>query len=718
MGGPGIAPARAQTGGKLVAMSLLQQGFGEIGRKLRRVALGRRIKGAARARATALRALGRRAFETGTTGPASGELIARLAGTQERDRQLASQQNSLDENAKRLEQQRDADEARYTALEREVQVRKGPLDAELAAQQKAAAQSRQQIDDTGRRLAHAQKERQSLETALRRPAGEGAADFNRPQAEARLAALQSEQQQLEATQTRFAEAGSVASREIERLKAAIAPLQAEQERIRAERKQASDGVKKALDGLRRQSKHVRSEAVGVSHQRDLDFEELGGVLAAAGVAAPALAAEQGAVAAAEQALAALQSRYDGSLADSRALPKFTMAKFGALMTASVLAVGGVAYAATKAVQALRPARPEAEDCTMTYEKRDWPQVQANPGGPYRVTRGGRVTLDGSKSKGKCLRYTWTFAAAPGESGGGTRGAGSPEDASIFAYVAQMACPEGTSGNPGARKEGQKAPTDFLCSLTATLTVTDGNTSDSKDVLVKVLPRGPAGWQTSVDQAQAETYLPGSRLVIEQLEMGKNVCALDDSPAHALHAGKSWLGEGFSVETVKDPRGPFDEWWYIGASTLRIKRAAQLNQDLAANSELHKKNIAKGYQDIDVLRKSVLEHERLHGVLIFEKMKEIQKQGNDPATLIEPLSGKSSEKDTLVQRADIAITQIEGHLYPEQKSPEYIKIHAEIKSRLSKNPQFNRSGKVWLPDNAGNYREYPIPNFAQSGEDGG
>jgi hypothetical protein len=706
-------------------MSVLQDGFREIGRKFRRLTLGRRIKAAGRVHADALRALGRRAVEAGITGPANEGLLAGLAETEARDRQLGSQLNSLDEQRRALEQKRDADAARFDAQDKEVMTRKSPVDADLAAQQKAAARNQREADELRRRLTQAHQERQSLELALRRPPAESDAGFDRARAEARVAALLAEQRELEANQARFAEAAVAVVAEIEKLKAAIVPLQAEVDRIDAERKLAADSAKRALADLRKQSDQIRAEAAGVSRQRDMHFEELGGILAAAKTDAPALAAERSAVETAEQAQAALQDRYDGLLSDSQTMPRGTMPKFAALMATAALAIGGAAFAATKAIQAKQPqrqseprARTTVEDCSVGTVDRP-PPVSANPGGPYEVERGGKAELDGSKSKGRCLKYTWTFAAAPTDSADspGHGAPYSPEAAAVFPLVDKLACPEGTSGNSGASKRGARAPTNFLCSLKVTLTVTDGSNTDSKDVVVKVKPRGPSGWQTSIDQNQTESVIPASRLVTNYLHFGDNTCALGDTGGHALHAGGSWQGEGYSLTSIKDPRGPFDEWWYVADSKLRIKRAVQINQDLTPNSELHKLNIARGYPDIDTMRTCVLEHERLHGKLIFEKMQKIVQQDDDPARMIETLSAAKEDKDELVKSADMAVGAAESLLYPQPGTPEYIQNHVEIKARLVRIAQCNRGGKILVPNADGKYVPYPVPNFATAGENG-
>jgi hypothetical protein len=280
------------------------------------------------------------------------------------------------------------------------------------------------------------------------------------------------------------------------------------------------------------------------------------------------------------------------------------------------------------------------------------------------------------------------------------------------------------GNPGARKTGRTAPTTFLCTLEVTLTVTDGRTSDSKSVLVRVRPRGPKGWKTAVGADKDVRYEPGSRLIRTpagglpvDLHLGTNVCALDDSPGHAFQAGRSWAGEGYKVASVSDPNGPFDEWSYVEETNLRIQRAARLNQDLDPGSALFGRNLKQGYRDIQTLRDSVIAHERLHGDLMFEMFRRIDGEGRDPAAALEVLSTGPVGEQGLIEVADMAIGQIEGHLLPPQGSDHYAALHAEIKRRLES--KFGRPGKILLPDGSGEYGVYEIrPSFAQTGENGG
>src|SRR5204863_249403 len=89
-------------------------------------------------------------------------------------------------------------------------------------------------------------------------------------------------------------------------------------------------------------------------------------------------------------------------------------------------------------------------------------LDANPGGPYRVIRGGRVMLDGSKSKPKSRikSYEWSFSG--------------PE------------C-DGVLPEPG-NKSGVKISAVPLCDVYATLTVSDGEVSDSETTVIRIRKR--------------------------------------------------------------------------------------------------------------------------------------------------------------------------------------------------------------------------------------
>jgi hypothetical protein len=88
------------------------------------------------------------------------------------------------------------------------------------------------------------------------------------------------------------------------------------------------------------------------------------------------------------------------------------------------------------------------------------------------------------------------------------------------------------------------------------------------------------------------------------------------------------------------------------------------------------------------------------------MAKIQKQGNDPAKIIEALSIGPGGEAQLVDRTDMAIGTIEARLRTQN--------HDEIKARLAGNPKYNRTGEILIRDGSGGYESFPI-NFADAGD---
>jgi hypothetical protein len=88
------------------------------------------------------------------------------------------------------------------------------------------------------------------------------------------------------------------------------------------------------------------------------------------------------------------------------------------------------------------------------------------------------------------------------------------------------------------------------------------------------------------------------------------------------------------------------------------------------------------------------------------MAKIQKQGNDPAKIIEALSIAPGGEARLVESTDMAIGTIEARLRTQN--------HDEIKARLAANPKYNRVGEILIRDGSGGYESFPI-NFANAGD---
>jgi hypothetical protein len=221
-----------------------------------------------------------------------------------------------------------------------------------------------------------------------------------------------------------------------------------------------------------------------------------------------------------------------------------------------------------------------------------------------AVRGGTVTLDGSKSKKDITSYTWELA--PGAD-----------------------CPSGTTLRT-TTLTGAKVSFTLLCSLEATLTVSDGGDEDSTTIEVPVRPR-PSKTpfaRRSVDGGPgAPTALPSSSCVsgtcTASIDGGLNLpdCPGTPQPGSAiicplLSGASTWLDHGYTLATVADPKGPFDGFSYVASSTLEVKRVELINANLLPGGARERDgntfygfNKAKG-ADVDGFIAAIRQHEGL------------------------------------------------------------------------------------------------------------
>jgi hypothetical protein len=274
--------------------------------------------------------------------------------------------------------------------------------------------------------------------------------------------------------------------------------------------------------------------------------------------------------------------------------------------------------------------------------------QADPGGPYEVTRGKRVVLDGSGSKGNLVSFTWTFAAAGAD--------------------------PALRVDPGPR-EGQKVEVVAIAPFKATLTVSDGGQSSSRSVTVKVKERP---WKTPCEHVGQEGKLdPATAPLIDPHLMayagGANVCALDpgSEDGHIFHPGAangSWSDSGYTLAQVSDPGGPFDSLWYVETCVLRVSRQTQINPyllpggrpPLSGIEPWYDFNLKKGAPAAEYLA-AVRDHEMEHS-----RRKIAALPQNDPQKKIEPLI--ESEREKLQQQADQFIRDAEYAVCEAAKDP--------------------------------------------------
>jgi hypothetical protein len=188
------------------------------------------------------------------------------------------------------------------------------------------------------------------------------------------------------------------------------------------------------------------------------------------------------------------------------------------------------------------------------------QVIARPGGPYTRTRGGSVQLDGSRSKGERLRYTWRVKPSSG-------------------------CPQGAELAATEFKGARPRFGAVLCGLRVTLTVRDrkGN-RDSETTAIAVEPREGARWRVGVElRRETHEYLPVFTPPIvgqigETLVKGALRCANGWEVRVFCTGPVWWQGQRYKLAQVSDPKGPFHGWYYVEspAPELTLSKVIFLN----------------------------------------------------------------------------------------------------------------------------------------------
>jgi hypothetical protein len=252
--------------------------------------------------------------------------------------------------------------------------------------------------------------------------------------------------------------------------------------------------------------------------------------------------------------------------------------------------------------------------------------------------------------------------------------------------------------------GAKVGFTALCPFKATLTVSDGEDTDSAAMTVAVNPRP---WKTPVSSA-ADAVLD-TRLVDGFLQLGRNVCAYDgltgeQTSGHILHrSGAGGVHDpkgGFTVAEVKS--GPFEGNFYVAKYTARIYRAALVSKDFLSTSDLYAANGAAGrLSDFSALRASVVDHEHLHTTLIQEYVAK-----SDRAKRIEAMV--EADEDALSDRVNVALVEFETDLTEATSD-------AKVKARMP--ARWNRSATVMLRDGGGGFVSRTFPSLADLGDEG-
>jgi hypothetical protein len=292
-------------------------------------------------------------------------------------------------------------------------------------------------------------------------------------------------------------------------------------------------------------------------------------------------------------------------------------------------------------------------------------LRADPGGPYTIKRAGTAKLDGSRStpKRKIDEYIWKLRPA---------GADCPADIP----------------SRSTRKEGRKTDVVALCGVEATLTVVakDGE-RNSASTMVNVTPRGPKGWRTPFkhreknDDPRAPNKAPSAASAgggnygfsifggLNVSDCGRD-SASDEILCPLLGSGSSWLGSGYELAKVNDPKGPFDGYSYVASSQIEVKRAALINPSILPGSDFYTHNLEAG-RDVAGFVNAIRQHEGLgNGTprsghsLIMKTI--LETADGDPRRVAETLF--AADRDGARKRVDKALHAIERRLDRESDDP--------------------------------------------------
>lgn len=293
-------------------------------------------------------------------------------------------------------------------------------------------------------------------------------------------------------------------------------------------------------------------------------------------------------------------------------------------------------------------------------------LHADPGGPYTVRRGGKVKLDGSGStpRSKIEKYKWSFTPIAAD------------------------CPSGVPSK-ASHKEGRQTDIVALCGVKATLTVVARNGErDTASTNVEVRARGGKTWRTpfaerevkgdprTPDKPPSATSL-GSGEYGFSLFGGLNVsdCGAESESSEILcplveKGSNTWLGNGYELAQVNDPKGPFDGYSYVVSPQISVKRGILINPTILPGSTFYKHNLAAGH-DVAGFLQAVREHEGLgngtphsgHGGI----MKAIlETPSGDARRVIEALFAPDKEKAK--HEVDDALRKIQHQLDAESEDP--------------------------------------------------
>lgn len=226
--------------------------------------------------------------------------------------------------------------------------------------------------------------------------------------------------------------------------------------------------------------------------------------------------------------------------------------------------------------------------------------------------------------------------------------------------------------PDAVKEGKRVQVVALCTLTGTLTVSDGTNEKPADFKIKLVPRkfGPV----PVSQTELDEPLPFHYPLALAFGANRSADVWNSSPRD-LDAPDRWLDPGVDengtkgsvgLQQVKDPAGPFEGDWYVAAEHLKMDRDIILNSKLMPGGPVYEHN--GGYRgDLALIVEAARQHERIHTKLAAHGAQELR-------VLPQLEESMGSDQEQLLKDTNKIIAAAEGALKDSS-------VHSKVLARM-------------------------------------
>ena len=316
--------------------NFLSLGFAELGRKIDRLKLRRRLAGHEQERSAALATLGQRAWEQRLDLAAFPALRDRLAGLDAKAGELAQTSATLRQQEEQLKGERATEAAKFDARRKEIEKRREPVAAALRESGAKKAEAEKAMQRGSSRIPAIETQLTALEKEI---ATLVAGDPKRTAAEEKRVALTAERETTRAAmEAARADLPAITSRNDE-LSAQDKAIAQELATAITEERAALAKLDESLSKTRTELQGTQRSSTAVQGERLAAFTELGATLYSARTYASVLTSEFERVQGIDQARDATSGAAEASLSETRALPPNTMLKFwGVVAGVPLLAV--------------------------------------------------------------------------------------------------------------------------------------------------------------------------------------------------------------------------------------------------------------------------------------------------------------------------------------------------------------------------------------------